>query len=80
MNLAWVGWVATMVFAASYFVPTVSKLRKIQAAASLLWIIYGIKIGALPVIAANVIVAGSALYSTLRAAPDEQMNVRPDMK
>ena len=66
MTIAWVGWLATAVFAVSYFVPGISALRKIQAAAACLWIVYGIRIGAMPVIAANVIVAGAALYSSFR--------------
>lgn len=66
MTVAWIGWVATAVFATSYFVPRVSMLTKIQAAAACLWIVYGIRIGAFPVIAANVIVAGAALFSSFR--------------
>ena len=42
MTIAWFGWLATAVFATSYFVPRTSTLMKIQAAASCLWIIYGI--------------------------------------
>jgi hypothetical protein len=64
--IAWVGWLATAVFAISYFVPKISTLTKIQAAAACLWIIYGMKIGAAPVIAANLIVAAAALYSSYR--------------
>lgn len=67
MKAAWIGWVATAVFATSYFVPSVSMLKKIQAAAACLWILYGVNIGAIPVIVANVIVAGAALFSTFRA-------------
>jgi hypothetical protein len=58
-----IGWVATVVFAASYFFRGQAKLRGIQAAAACLWVIYGLKIGALPVVAANVIVAVAAIYS-----------------
>jgi hypothetical protein len=74
MTVAWIGWVATAVFATSYFVPKVSMLTKIQAVAACLWIAYGMKIGAVPVIAANLIVAGGALYSSFRnrdAGPKE---------
>ena len=65
-RVEWIGWVATAVFATSYFVPRVSMLTKIQAAAACLWIVYGIRIGAFPVIAANVIVAAAALFSSFR--------------
>ncbi len=67
MTPASIGWVATAVFAASYFTSRLSTLTKIQAVAACLWIAYGIRIGAVPVIAANLIVAGAALFSTLRS-------------
>ena len=66
MTIAWFGWLATAVFATSYFVPRTSTLMKIQAAASCLWIIYGVKLGAIPIVVANLIVAGAALFSAFR--------------
>jgi hypothetical protein len=66
MTINILGWVATCVFAASYFFREASALRKIQAVAACLWIIYGVAIGAVPVVVANLIVAGAALYSSLR--------------
>jgi hypothetical protein len=60
------GWMATAVFASSYFCNDSATLKKIQAAAASLWIVYGIAIGAVPVVVANLIVAGAALYSSLR--------------
>ena len=68
INVNMIGWVATAVFAISYFFRRPATLRKIQAFAACLWIMYGIAIGALPVIVANLIVAGSALYSSFRSA------------
>ena len=68
MNISMIGWVATAAFALSYFFRRPATLRKIQAFAACLWIMYGVAIGALPVIVANVIVAGSALYSSFRPA------------
>lgn len=64
--LNWIGWIATAVFVASYFAKSAVRLRTIQAAAALLWILYGMVIGALPVIVANAIVAVAAVYSSLR--------------
>jgi Bacterial inner membrane protein len=58
-----IGWIATAVFAASYFFRGPAALRRVQAAAACLWIVYGTLLGALPVVAANVIVAGAALWS-----------------
>jgi hypothetical protein len=66
MTISMLGWVATSVFAASYFFREASALKRIQAVAACLWIIYGVAIGALPVVVANVIVAGAAIYSSLR--------------
>jgi len=66
MTVNVLGWVATAVFASSYFYSDAATLKKIQAAAACLWIFYGIAIGAVPVIVANLIVAGAALYSSLR--------------
>ena len=57
------GWVATALFAASYFCKTSRSMRRFQASAALLWVGYGIWLSALPVIVANVIVATLALYS-----------------
>lgn len=58
------GWVATIIFAASYFTKNSVRLRMIQAFAALLWISYGIVIGSLPVIISNLLVASLAVYSS----------------
>lgn len=58
------GWVATAIFSTSYFFRRQATLRRIQAAAACLWVAYGLAIGALPVVAANVIVAAAAIYSS----------------
>ncbi len=64
-----IGWTATAIFSASYFFRRPAALRRIQAAAACLWVVYGVALGALPVIAANLIVAGAALYSSFLARP-----------
>ena len=61
-----IGWIATAVFASSYFFRQPAALRRIQAVAACLWIAYGLLLGAVPVVAANVIVAGAALWSSRR--------------
>ena len=66
MTLAWIGWVATAVFASSYLCREAASLRRVQAAAAVLWVVYGVLIQAAPVIVANLIVAGVALASSLR--------------
>jgi hypothetical protein len=57
-----IGWVATAIFASSYFARTPRVLRGIQAGAACLWVVYGLLTGALPVVAANTIVAVAALF------------------
>ena len=64
MSLAMIGWLATAVFASSYLFRQPLMLRWIQAGAALLWVIYGVAIDAVPVVVANLIVAGAALYSS----------------
>jgi hypothetical protein len=58
------GWVATIIFVASYFTKNSVRLRMIQAFAALLWISYGVVIGSLPVIISNLLVASLAVYSS----------------
>ncbi len=69
MTISMLGWVATAVFATSYLFRKAATLTKIQAAAACLWTIYGLAIGAVPVVVANLIVAGAALYSSSRRPP-----------
>ena len=67
MALSWIGWVATAVFASSYFCKRPAMLRRVQAAAAVLWVVYGVLIHALPVVVANTIVASVALFSSFGA-------------
>jgi hypothetical protein len=62
----WIGWVATAIFAASYFYKDPVGLRRLQAVAASVWIAYGVLIAAPPVIVANVIVAVMAIASSWR--------------
>ena len=62
----WIGWVATAVFAISYFCRQPALLRRTQALAALLWIGYGLIIKAPPVIVANVVVAVIAVASSFQ--------------
>ncbi len=66
MNLSWIGWVATAVFASSYLFKHPVALRRVQGGAAILWVIYGLMINALPVVVANLLVASMALYSSSR--------------
>ncbi len=57
------GWLATAVFVGSYFFSRPSALRAMQMAGSILWIVYGVLIDAMPVIAANVLVFAAAAWT-----------------
>jgi hypothetical protein len=59
------GWVATAIFAGSYFMRP-AALRAMQMAAAVLWIAYGILIDATPVIAANALVFAAAAWTLAR--------------
>ena len=59
------GWIATVLFASSYFCKDQALLRRVQASAAMLWIAYGLAIRSAPVIASNVLVAAIAAYSSL---------------
>jgi inner membrane protein len=66
--LSWIGWVATAVFASSYLCREPATLRRVQAGAAVLWVVYGLLIHAAPVVVANLIVATVALVSLRRWA------------
>jgi hypothetical protein len=67
MWLDTLGWTATAFFASSYFFRKAVALRKIQAAAAVLWIIYGFEIHSAPVVVSNLMVGIAAIYTTLRS-------------
>ncbi len=69
MTLDWIGWFATALFASSYFFKQPVTLRRVQGLAALAWAAYGAVIHALPVVVANVIVAGAAAWTSLRRRP-----------
>ena len=69
------GWVATIIFASSYVLKNQQNLRRTQAAAACLWIIYGITEGAAPVVVANCLVAAMALLSARGRASSSESSV-----
>jgi len=73
--IEWVGWVATAVFAVSYFCRRPAAMRRVQALAAALWIAYGVAIKAPPVIVANLVVAALAIISSFRRR-DPQRNMK----
>ena len=76
MTIAWFGWMATAVFTTSYFVPKTSTLKQIQAAASCLWIVYGVKTGPTPLIVSNLIVVAAVLITSLRSQSSKTSSTR----
>jgi hypothetical protein len=67
-----VGWLATALFASSYFCKQPTTLRRVQAVAAVAWATYGVLIHSLPIIVANVIVASLAVGSSLWRRPLDQ--------
>jgi hypothetical protein len=61
------GWVATAVFVGSYFFTPPAFLRAAQMSGAALWIVYGVLIGAIPVVVANALVFGAAAFTLVRA-------------
>jgi hypothetical protein len=61
-----IGWIATALTASSYFTRRQALLRRTQAGAAALWLVYGAFIHSMPVVTANVIVGGVALWSSFR--------------
>ena len=63
----WLGWVATALFALSYFAKDRHNLLALQIVAASVWVGYGLLLGAAPVVVANVVVAGAAAFTVIRA-------------
>lgn len=77
MWLDTLGWTATAIFSSSYFFKQPAALRRIQAAAALLWVVYGTAIGSAPVVVANLIVAVAAVYASFRVATMSEVSSEP---
>lgn len=75
-----IGWIATAAFASSYFWKSPDALRRVQALAALLWVVYGVMIHAMPVVAANVIVAAVAIWSSWRRQPKNEQPAGPVLR
>lgn len=67
MTSALLGWSATVIFVSSYFARSAATLKRIQAVAACLWIMYGVNIDAPSVVVANIVLAAIALYSSFSA-------------
>lgn len=59
----YLGWAATAVFVSSYFCTRTEALKRAQMVGALMWVAYGLLIGASPVVAANLLVFGAAAWT-----------------
>jgi hypothetical protein len=66
--IEYLGWAATAVFVSSYFCARALTLKRVQMAGAAMWIAYGVAIGAVPVVAANLLVFGAAAWTARRPA------------
>ena len=67
VTIEYLGWAATAVFVASYFCARPQMLKRVQMAGALLWTVYGLLIGASPVVVANLLVFGAAAWTLATA-------------
>jgi hypothetical protein len=65
-GVAYLGWAATAVFVGSYLCRQRAALTRLQIVGALLWVAYGLLIGATPVVAANLLVVGAAAIALRR--------------
>jgi hypothetical protein len=63
-----VGYLATAVVLCSYLFKSPSTLRRIQALGAVLWMLYGFLLHSGPVIVANLLIVGIALWSSVKVA------------
>ncbi len=75
---SWLGWAASAIFAASYFIRDPIRLRIVQGIAAILWTLYGVVLHATPIIVANIIVATLALASAFRENLGRNTSTQPD--
>jgi hypothetical protein len=64
----YLGWAATAVFVGSYFCTRAEALKRVQMVGALMWAAYGMFIGAVPVVAANLLVFGAAAVTAARSS------------
>ncbi len=64
-----IGYLATAVVLFSYLFKNPTTLRRVQALAAILWMLYGILLHAYPVIVANVLITAIAVWSSVKVSP-----------
>jgi hypothetical protein len=63
--IEYLGWLATVVFVGSYLCKGSASLKRVQMVGALMWVVYGLVIGATPVVAANVLVFSVAGWTLM---------------
>ena len=66
--IQYLGWVATAVFVGSYLCKGAAALKRMQMIGALMWVVYGLVIGATPVVAANLLVFSVAGWTLMRTS------------
>jgi hypothetical protein len=64
--IEYLGWGATAVFVGSYFCSRPEALKRVQMVGAMMWVVYGLFIGASPVVVANLLVLGAAAVTVER--------------
>jgi hypothetical protein len=67
ISIEYLGWAATAVFVSSYFCRRSHILKAVQMIGALMWVGYGLYIGASPVVVANLAVFAAAGWTIVRA-------------
>jgi hypothetical protein len=67
MSMDYIGWAATAVVVGSYFCRASDAMKRMQMIGALIWAVYGLLIGARPVIAANLLVFVAAGWALTRS-------------
>ena len=70
--IEYLGWVATAVFVGSYWCRRPETLKRVQMIGALLWVVYGVVIQAIPVVAANLLVFTVAGWTLGRSSGSNQ--------
>lgn len=66
----YLGWAATAVFVTSYFCSKPGALKRVQMAGALMWMVYGLLLGASPVVVANLLVFAAAAWTARASGRD----------
>ena len=72
------GWLATGVFAGSYFCRRPEALRRVQMLGALMWVAYGFLVHALAVVAANLLVPSAAAWTARRSPSTDRLRSHPE--